>query len=75
MTEYLDVHDTIDKEIYREITTRCGECGELTLSFHQYCRPCYFEVMGYNEKYNKKADVEQNIKQDWKKAQNWEPGL
>jgi hypothetical protein len=73
-TKYLDVHDTIDMAIYKEITNRCDVCGELTLSMWSYCRPCYFEVAGYNEKYTKE-DAEIEVKRSYKEANEWTPGL
>ena len=74
MTKYLDVHDTIDMEIYREITNRCCMCGELTFSRWGYCRPCYFEEAGYNQKYtNKSAD--DDVKRAYKEAADWKPVL
>ena len=75
MIKYLDVHDTIDQTIYKEITNRCDVCGDLTLSIWSYCRPCYFEVAGYNEKYSKTQDADKMVKNAYKEANNWAPGL
>jgi hypothetical protein len=74
MTKYLDVHDTIDETIYKEITNRCDICKELTLSQWSYCRPCFFQLAGYNDKYTKKS-AQDDMKRSYKEANNWTPGL